>query len=74
MACQAVGNIVKTSLGPVGLDKVCIHRWIYKIHSQIILAIFLYSRWELNNSPICAMKGLYEFSTSPALKILAALW
>ena len=26
MACQAVGNIVKTSLGPVGLDKVCIHR------------------------------------------------
>lgn len=22
MACQAVGNIVKTSLGPVGLDKV----------------------------------------------------
>ena len=23
MACQAVSNIVKTSLGPVGLDKVC---------------------------------------------------
>lgn len=22
MACQAIANIVKTSLGPVGLDKV----------------------------------------------------
>jgi len=25
MACQAIANIVKTSLGPVGLDKVRLH-------------------------------------------------
>jgi chaperonin GroEL (HSP60 family) len=27
MACQAIANIVKSSLGPVGLDKVRIFLW-----------------------------------------------
>lgn len=31
MACQAVANIVKSSLGPVGLDKVCFAAPIFSL-------------------------------------------
>jgi len=35
MACGAVANIVKSSLGPVGLDKVC-------VPSALIYLVFTY--------------------------------
>lgn len=31
VACQAIANIVKSSLGPVGLDKVIVHCVFYLI-------------------------------------------
>lgn len=32
MACMAVANIVKSSLGPVGLDKMLVGIGVYHFH------------------------------------------
>lgn len=35
MACMAVANIVKSSLGPVGLDKMLVGAGVYSFHTQV---------------------------------------